>query len=75
MAIGKGLSFLMTLILHGDIRKMKTKPIFKNLFSKSQAMNVLSFARILDFGARDVWFVYAQPVFLETYLKWNFSEI
>ena len=75
MAIGLGLSFLMTLILPGDIGKMKNKPIFKDLFSKSQGINVLSFARFFLFGARDVWFVVALPVFLETYLNWNFSEI
>ena len=54
---------------------MKSKPIFKDLFSKSQGINVLSFARFFLFGARDVWFVVALPVFLETYLNWNFSEI
>ena len=75
MAIGLGLSFLLTLILHGDIGKMKNKPIFKDFFSKSQGINVLSFARFFLFGARDVWFVVALPVFLETYLNWNFSEI
>ena len=75
MAIGLGLSFLMTLILPRDIGKMKKRPIFKDLFSKSQGINVLSFARFFLFGARDVWFVVALPVFLETYLNWNFSEI
>ena len=75
MAIGLGVSFLLTLILPGDIGKMKSKPIFKDLFSKSQGINVLSFARFFLFGARDVWFVVALPVFLETYLNWNFSEI
>ena len=54
---------------------MKSKPIFKDLFSKSQAINILSFARFFLFGARDVWFVVALPVFLETYLNWNFTEI
>tara|TARA_Y100000766_G_scaffold191845_1_gene164927 strand:+ start:60 stop:233 length:174 start_codon:yes stop_codon:yes gene_type:complete len=32
MAIGLGLSFLMTLILPGDIGKMKSQTIFKDLF-------------------------------------------
>lgn len=48
MAIGLGVSFLLTLILPGDIGKMKSKPIFKDLFSKSQGINVLSFARFFS---------------------------
>ncbi len=75
MAIGLALSFLMTLILPGDIGRMKEKPIFKDLFSKSRGINTLSTARFFLFGARDVWFVVALPVFLETSLNWNFSEI
>ncbi len=75
MAIGLALSFLMTLILPGDIGRMKKKPIFKDLFSKSRGINTLSTARFFLFGARDVWFVVALPVFLETSLNWNFSEI
>ena len=49
--------------------------MFKDLFSKSKGINVLSMARFFLFGARDVWFVVALPVFLETSLNWNFSEI
>ena len=75
MAIGLALSFLMTLILPGDIGRMKEKPIFKDLFSKLKGINTLSTARFFLFGARDVWFVVALPVFLETSLDWNFSEI
>ena len=75
MAFGLALSFVLTLILPGDIGLMKEKPMFKDLFSKSKGINVLSMARFFLFGARDVWFVVALPVFLETSLQWNFSEI
>ena len=36
---------------------------------------VLSLARFFLFGARDVWFVVALPVFLEASLGWRFWEI
>jgi len=36
---------------------------------------VLSLARFFLFGARDVWFVVALPVFLEASLGWSFWEI
>ena len=54
---------------------MKSKPAFSSLFSKSQGINVLSLARFFLFGARDVWFVVALPVFLEASLGWSFWEI
>ena len=54
---------------------MKSKPAFSSLFSKSHGINVLSLARFFLFGARDVWFVVALPVFLEASLGWRFWEI
>jgi hypothetical protein len=36
---------------------------------------VLSLARFFLFGARDVWFVVALPVFLEAALGWRFWEV
>ncbi len=42
---------------------------------KLKGINVLSLARFFLFGARDVWFVVALPVFLEEALGLNFSEI
>ena len=75
MAAGLALAFLLTLVLPGEIGKMKSKPAFSSLFSKSQGINVLSLARFFLFGARDVWFVVALPVFLEASLGWSFWEI
>jgi len=75
MAAGLALAFLVTLVLPGEIGKMKAKPAFSSLLSKSQGINVLSAARFFLFGARDVWFVVALPVFLEASLGWGFWEI
>jgi len=57
--------------LKGDIGKAKNKPKFKEMFSKSHSINVLSAARLFLFGARDVWFVVALPVFLAQTFNWD----
>jgi len=75
MAGGLFLAFLLTLVLPGDIGRMKQKPAFTALFSKSQGINGLSLARFFLFGARDVWFVVALPVFLQAALGWRFWEV
>ena len=75
LAAGIGLALLATLNLPADLGKMKQKPAFAELFSKSEAINRLSLARFFLFGARDVWFVVALPVFLEAALGWQFWEV
>jgi hypothetical protein len=75
MAAWLALAFLLTLLLPRDIGRMKSKPAFKALFSKSEGINVLSVARFFLFGARDVWFVVALPVFLQQALGWRFWEV
>ncbi|MCP9860238.1 MULTISPECIES: organoarsenical effux MFS transporter ArsJ [unclassified Cyanobium] len=75
MAAWLALAFLVTLLLPQDIGRMKSKPAFKALFSKSEGINVLSLARFFLFGARDVWFVVALPVFLQSSLGWRFWEV
>jgi MFS family permease len=75
MAAGLFLAFLLTLVLPGDIGRMKQKPGFSALFSKSRGINGLSLARFFLFGARDVWFVVALPVFLQQALGWRFWEV
>ena len=64
MAAGLFLAFLLTLVLPADLGRMKQKPGFSALFSKSQGINLLSLARFFLFGARDVWFVVALPVLM-----------
>jgi predicted MFS family arabinose efflux permease len=57
-------------LLRRDLGKAKAKPKFRELLSKSRAINLLSGARLFLFGARDVWFVVALPVFLADALGW-----
>jgi predicted MFS family arabinose efflux permease len=72
MAISLLLVWLLSLmLLKADLGKSKNKPKFTELFSKSAAINRLSLARMLLFGARDVWFVVALPVFLSQTLGWD----
>lgn len=59
-------------LLKKDLGKAKAKPKFRDILSKSRAINVLSAARLFLFGARDVWFVVALPVYLSTVFGWNF---
>ncbi len=75
MAGGLFLALLGTLVLPAAIGRMKQKPGFAALFSKSAGINILSLARFFLFGARDVWFVVALPVFLEATLGWRFWEV
>lgn len=58
-------------MLEKNLGKAKSKPKFKEVFSKSPAINFLSAARLFLFGSRDVWFVVALPVFLSTHLGWE----
>ncbi|RRD00752.1 MFS transporter [Amphritea balenae] len=59
------------LMLKRDLGKAKNKPKFSQLFSKARAINYLSAARMFLFGARDVWFVVALPVYLASSLGWD----
>ncbi len=63
------------LFLKADLGKASAKPKFRELLSKSPAINRLSAARLFLFGARDVWFVVALPVFLATQLGWPHARI
>ncbi|NKQ11309.1 organoarsenical effux MFS transporter ArsJ [Pseudomonas sp. SST3] len=62
-------------LLKKDLGKAKAKPKFRELLSKSRAINVLSAARLFLFGARDVWFVVALPVYLSTVFGWDFWQV
>jgi predicted MFS family arabinose efflux permease len=57
--------------LKKDLGKAKSKPKFRDIFSKSRAVNILSAARMFLFGSRDVWFVVALPVFLASEFGWD----
>ena len=75
MGLGLCFAFFLTLCLPKDSGKMKRKPIFKDLYSKSKGINILSSARFFLFGARDVWFVVALPVFLDISFGWDYLKI
>jgi len=61
--------------LKQDLGKKAAKPKFRELLSKSPAINRLSGARLFLFGARDVWFVVALPVYLSTEFGWDFWQV
>ena len=63
------------LSLEADMGKAKTKPKFKQIFSKSDSINILSAARMFLFGARDVWFVIALPIYLGSVFGWDHSWV
>lgn len=57
--------------LRDNLGRAKNKPRFTDIFSKSRSINILSGARLFLFGARDVWFVVALPVFLSQMFNWQ----
>lgn len=70
-----GVWLLSLCLLKNELGKAKNKPKFKDLFSKSKNINLLSAARLFLFGARDVWFVIALPVFLATEFVWDHTLV
>tara|TARA_Y100001960_G_C14770647_1_gene879775 strand:- start:1154 stop:2374 length:1221 start_codon:yes stop_codon:yes gene_type:complete len=63
------------LSLEANMGKAKSKPKFKHIFSKSESINILSAARMFLFGARDVWFVIALPIYLGSTFGWDHSWV
>ncbi|MFC3609717.1 organoarsenical effux MFS transporter ArsJ [Stutzerimonas tarimensis] len=63
------------LALKKDLGKAKAKPKFRDVLSKSRAINLLSAARLFLFGARDVWFVVALPVYLAGVFGWDHWQV
>ena len=76
MAVALAIVWLASIVfLRTDLGRAKVKPKFRELMSKSRAINVLSAARLFLFGARDIWFVVALPVFLSESLGWDFWRV
>ncbi|GLS84073.1 organoarsenical effux MFS transporter ArsJ [Paraferrimonas haliotis] len=76
MALALAIIWLMSLVkLKNDLGKSAFKPKFRQLFSKTPAINHLAAARLFLFAARDVWFVVALPICLMTELGWLSSEV
>lgn len=77
-AMAAGLVLILVgaaLSLPQEMGKARTKPAFSSLFSTSRDLNILAAARFFLFGARDVWFVVAVPVFLSATLGWSFTQV
>ena len=76
LALGLLILFISTyFLLPKNIGKTKATVKFKHLFSKSRDINRLSAARLFLFGARDIWFVVALPVYLSAVLGWSHAAI
>lgn len=69
-----GAVLLACFLLPRDLGKAKASKSIKEFFGKSRGVNLLAAARIFMFGARDVWFVVALPVFLYA-SGWNFTQV
>ena len=54
--------------------KSKASKSAKELFAKNRGINLLAAARVMLFGARDVWFVVGVPVFLYS-AGWTFTMV
>ena len=76
LAGGLFMVLLFTLyLLPSELGRSKQKPQFTQIFSNNAAINWLSAARFFLFGARDVWFVVAVPVFMHSVLGWSFMQV
>ncbi|MDX1587557.1 MAG: organoarsenical effux MFS transporter ArsJ [Oleiphilaceae bacterium] len=70
------LVWLASLFLLGqDLGRSKSKAKFRQILSKSRAINALSAARLFLFSARDLWFVVALPVYLHSVFGWDFWQV
>ena len=67
--------FGCVLFCNNSIGKLGGKTKVSDIFSNSWSINMLSAARVFLFGARDVWFVVALPIFLYDKLNWGFTEV
>jgi hypothetical protein len=71
--VGLGLITAATM-MRGGLGAANKKTRFSQMLSRNRAVNVLAIARLFLFGARDVWFVVAVPVFLSSVLGWKFWQ-
>ncbi|UHQ55739.1 organoarsenical effux MFS transporter ArsJ [Microbulbifer sp. YPW16] len=76
MALALFLVWLLSIcLLKKDLGRAKQKAKFRDIFSKSRAINLLAAARLFLFGARDVWFVIALPLYLGMEFGWDHWRI
>ena len=65
---------LAVLSLPPMMGKSKASSSAKEFFAKNNGINLLAAARVMLFGARDVWFVVGVPVFLYS-TGWTFTMV
>ncbi|MEM8924246.1 MAG: organoarsenical effux MFS transporter ArsJ [Actinomycetota bacterium] len=65
----------VVILVREEIGRSATPQPLRRIFSSSPAVNRLSAARLFLFGARDLWFVVALPLFLGDELGWSFEGI
>jgi len=75
MALALALALISALLLLPRAPSTSAKWPFKSIFSHDARIQWLSAARFFLFGARDVWFVLALPVFLADELGWSFAQV
>ncbi len=63
------------ILLPSNIGVAKNKAKFTQILSSISNINWLSAARFFLFGARDIWFVVALPVFLYETLRWSYTGV
>jgi len=62
-------------LLENALGKAAYKPKFTELLSNNKAINQLAAARFFLFASRDVWFVVALPVFLQSQWGWSYTTV
>jgi len=76
LASGLVIALILTkYLLPKSNQQTQFKPKFSQLFSNSAPINWLSAARFFLFGARDIWFVVALPIYLSQQLGWQAQQI
>ncbi len=76
MALALGLVLVsVVLSIDAELGTVKKATPFRSILSASAAINRLAAARLFLFGARDIWFVVALPVYLDEVLGWSFGGI
>ncbi|MGM0462545.1 MAG: organoarsenical effux MFS transporter ArsJ [Fibrobacterota bacterium] len=58
-----------------EIGVANVKSKLSGLFDQKREIKILSAARVFLFGARDIWFVVAIPVFFTTTFNWTHSQV
>ena len=76
MAVALALTLTASyLLLPSAAGRASSKVRLSDLVSRDARVNWLSASRLFLFGARDIWFVLALPIFLSSALGWAHAEV